>query len=566
MARTKRKQTANAVVTPKKPEKNYRTAVYVRLSGEDERKVESESVENQLALLTEFVEKNDSLILAGSYIDRGISGTKFDRPDFNRMIADIRAGKIDCVVVKDLSRLGRNYLEAGDYLEKVFPFFGVRFISVTDHYDSLSSDVMEDGLLVPLKNLINESYAKDISRKISAANENRFKQGIYSARHVAYGYKRDPKDASMILPDEDTKETVQRIFAEFTSGKSLCAIARGLNAEGIPSPNVYRQTKQKTGKRDATNLWTGCTLKVILKNPVHIGDLHIGKVHQCYYKGVAKPVSREGFYIENHHEAIVDRETYKKAQEILDDSRRRRTANLGKNNHEELKKPNLLRGYFYCGDCGRKMHLNHIFKTHRNGEVVAFGRYRCYRSASYGDADKDKSIPREKVEGIIFDLIKEHIRLYMDVRDRVQVLNRKPDAKGKRAATEKRIREADTRTDEIRSMIKNLYEDFSDRVLSEDEYLEMKASYVEEMGALEAELSELKHQLEILSPDYAGNNDVEAACVKYVGAKELSRDMVEAFIKKIICYSDDRFEVEYKYSDEIQDLVRICTERGGEVS
>lgn len=566
MARTKRKTVSAVTKSTGKKDKTYRTAIYVRLSGEDERKIESESVENQLDLLKEYVEKESSLVLADSYIDRGISGTKFDRPDFNRMIGDIRAGKIDCVVVKDLSRLGRNYLEAGDYLEKIFPFFSVRFIVVTDQYDSLNSNAMEDGLLVPLKNLINESYAKDISRKISAANENRFKQGIYSARHVAYGYRRDPDDASMILPDEDTKEIVQRIFREFTSGKSLCAVARGLNADGIPSPNVYKQTKQKTGKKNADNLWTGCTLKVIIRNPVHVGDLHIGKMHQSYYNGVVKPVQREGFYVENHHEAIIDRETFQKAQEILEDSRRRRTANLGKNENEELKKPNLLRGYFYCGDCGRKMQLNHQFKTHKNGEVVAFARYRCYRSASYGDADRDKSVPREKVEGIIFDLIKEHIRLYMDARDRVQMLNRKPDAKGMRATLEKRIREADARADEIKRLIKNLYEDFSDRALSEDEYLEMKKSYTEKMDKLEAETGELREQLETFSPEYVGNKDIEAACIKYTSAKELSRDMVETFIKKVICYSSDRFEVEYKYSDEIQDLIRIYAERGGDAS
>ena len=156
MARKRRKESAKAAAAsaPAAGMKVYRTAVYVRLSREDGRKIESDTVENQKELLEGYVDREPSLELAGVYVDRHVSGTKFDRPEFNRMVADMRAGRIDCIVVKDLSRLGRNYLEAGDYIEKIFPFFGVRFIAVTDHYDSLTSGAAEDGLVVPLKNLV----------------------------------------------------------------------------------------------------------------------------------------------------------------------------------------------------------------------------------------------------------------------------------------------------------------------------------------------------------------------------------------------------------------------------
>lgn len=221
MARRSRK--GSAVTVPQTLEvKGYRTAIYVRLSREDERKIEGESVENQLEFLKDFVRKDPSLVLTDDYVDRHVTGTKFDRPEFNRMIADVRSGRINCVVVKDLSRLGRNYLEAGDYIEKIFPFFGVRFIAVTDDYDSLTSNPAVDGLVVPLKNLINEAYAKDISKRYVHRLRISSSRGSFLPTTAAYGYIKDPHDPHMILVDEDVKDIVVRIFAEYTGGKSLC--------------------------------------------------------------------------------------------------------------------------------------------------------------------------------------------------------------------------------------------------------------------------------------------------------------------------------------------------------
>ena len=182
MARKSRKEAACATVPTE--DSGYRAGIYVRLSREDGRKVESGSVENQIEFLTDFVDKEESLQLTDTYVDRHITGTRFDRPEFNRLMADVRSGRVNCVVVKDLSRLGRNYLEAGDYIEKIFPFFGVRFIAVTDGYDSLVSNSSEDGLVVPLKNLVNEAYAKDISKKICTSFENQFKPGILRRRRL----------------------------------------------------------------------------------------------------------------------------------------------------------------------------------------------------------------------------------------------------------------------------------------------------------------------------------------------------------------------------------------------
>lgn len=279
MARKSRKENASVQAAALEV-KTYKTAIYVRLSREDERKVESESVENQTEFLKDYVSKDASLELVDEYVDRHFTGTKFDRPEFMRMLEDVKGGRIDCVVVKDLSRLGRNYLEAGDYIEKIFPFFGVRFVAVADGYDSLTSNPAEDGLVVPLKNLINEAYAKDISKKICTSFENQFKQGIFFATTAAYGYKKDPDDSHMVLVDEDVRDVVVRIFSEYTGGKSLAQLARDLNMDGIPAPSVYWQQKDVIHEQKYTNLWEGKQIRRILQNPIYIGDVQIGKTRR----------------------------------------------------------------------------------------------------------------------------------------------------------------------------------------------------------------------------------------------------------------------------------------------
>ena len=558
MARKSRKETATAAVTEVK---GYKTAIYVRLSREDERKIESESVENQIEFLKDFVGKDATLTLVDEYVDRAVTGTKFDRPEFNRMIADIRSGRINCVVVKDLSRLGRNYLEAGDYIEKIFPFFGVRFIAVTDNYDSLTSNPTEDGLVVPLKNLINEAYAKDISKKICTSFENQFKQGVFLACTAAYGYKKDPNDSHMVLVDEEVKDVVVRIFDEYVSGKSMAQIARELNKDGVLAPGAYWYSKG-VAKRKYKNLWIGGVIGRILQNPIYTGDVRIGKTQKCYYKGITKPVKREGYYVENHHEAIIDHKTFDRVQEMIEANKKEYFALRGRYKGRENKKADLLQGLMYCGDCGNRMTMHRHNRTLASGEIGHYSRYVCNMSSHYGDADPSKSIKVEKMEIFVLELIKGHIAVYVDAKDRLKILNKKPAAVGKRAELEKKLSELDGRRGKINGFIRNLYEDFTDEILSEDEYLEMKSGYVSELDALEAETAEVKAAYESYTDSYGGDAEMAEAFSKYVGVDELTRELAVTFIKKITCFSNDRFDVEYAFSDEYQKFMDLVEKRG----
>lgn len=558
MARKRRKESAKAAAAsaPAAGMKVYRTAVYVRLSREDGRKIESDTVENQKELLEGYVDGEPSLELAGVYVDRHVSGTKFDRPEFNRMVADMRAGRIDCIVVKDLSRLGRNYLEAGDYIEKIFPFFGVRFIAVADRYDSLTSCAAEDGLVVPLKNLINEAYAKDISKKICTSFEGQFEKGIYFATTAAYGYKKNPGDSHGLLVDENVRDVVVRMFKERLEGKSLAQIARGLNADGIMAPSVYWQSVGVIHKGKYANLWEGKQVRRILENVVYTGDVEISKSYRAYYKGVTKPVSRdkgERFYVEGHHEALIDHGTFDRVQELLQARKREYFSARENAGGERNRREDKLQGLLYCGHCGNKMNLYR--KTVKL--VDGYGHYStyvCRRSSTYGEADPPKNVKADVMEGLVMELLKAHMAVYVDARERMRILNRKPEAAGKRAALGKELAGKESRREKIGGFIRALYADFADGVFSEGEYLEMKAGYVSELEALDGETAALRAELEGLAPDYAGDGEMAAAFGKYLGAGELTREMAQTFIKKIVCYGSDRFEVEYTFAEELEKL------------
>ena len=564
MARKSRKE--SAAVTPAAAEvKGYKTAIYVRLSREDERKIASESVENQMEFLKDFVEKDSSLVLTGEYVDRHVTGTKFDRPEFNRMIADIRSCKINCVVVKDLSRLGRNYLEAGDYIEKIFPFFGVRFIAVTDNYDSLTSNPTEDGLVVPLKNLINEAYAKDISKKICTSFENQFKQGIFFATTAAYGYKKDPEDPHMVLVDEDVKDIVVRIFTEYTGGKSLNQIARDLNNDGIPAPSVYWQEKDVIHKQKYSSVWENKQIRNLLLNPIYIGDVQIAKTQKCYYKGITSAIKRDdGYYVENHHEAIIDRDTFQRAQEMMEVKRAEYFSTRGKYEGIQNNRESIFRGVLYCGHCGKKMNIYRRTVKLVNG-VGHYSTYVCRRSANNNLNDPPKNVKADDLDALVLKLIQQHIAVYVDAKDRLKKLNRAPAASVKKAELQKKMTDLEARQDKINNFIKNLYEDFADGVFTEDDYLEMKAGYLAELDAVSAEIGEVQRAIELYAADYAGDEEMAAAFAKYIGVESISRELVTTFIKKITCYSKTRFEVEYTFGDELQELLELVEQRGADV-
>ena len=574
MARKSRKPAVSgmgmqdAAVQAKQDMKIYRTAVYARLSVEDSKNPDCDTIENQLSLVRNYVEGKPYLRQTAEYIDNGVSGTRFDRPEFMRMVADMRAGEIDCIVVKDLSRLGRNYLEAGDYLEKIFPFFGVRFIAVTDGYDSINPNTADDGLIVPLKNLINEAYAKDMSKKISTAIDIKQRQGKFIGCRAAYGYMKSPEDKNLLIVDREVSHTVVRIFECKAEGMGNASIAKMLNDEGIASPMRYKYEKGLTkNKRYAESLWNDGTIAAMIVNPVYIGDMEQGIQKEAMYMGLRKykPQKSERIYVAGTHEPVVSRELFDRVQQLVEE--RKKQYFEAKEKYEGIeRKDSKFDNILFCGDCGGRLKFCRQAAT-RNGKVNVYYKYICPNSDAYGEKFcKKKSIRMQDLEEAMEAALRMHIKLFLDTKEVLQKLNRTSQAKQIKTDYRRQIADTKNRLERAQSMNSNLYNDYADGLLSERDYLFAKQKYVKEAENLTQKLSELAAMQTTYEAGYAGGHDFAKIMGQYADFQELTQDMVHTLISRVIFFGGDRIEIEYAFSDEMREFVELAESRKGEIA
>lgn len=297
----------------------YQAGGYVRLSVEDSKKSGSDTIQNQKELVFRYIENQDDMRFCGMYCDNGQTGIRFERPEFERLMKDVEAGEVDCIVVKDLSRFGRNYRETGNYLERVFPVLGVRFVSVSDHFDTLATEHASEGYLIPLKNILNEMYSKDISKKVGTAYAIRQKKGDFIGAWASYGYQKSAEDPHRIVPDWETAPIVQEIFRMRLSGMGYQMIAHNLNEKGIPSPSYYRYLKGFVKcERYTKVLWQGQMIKKILCSQVYLGHMVQGCKRGSFYEGKKqkKLPESEWAIVRNTHEPIIEEEVFYAVQKI----------------------------------------------------------------------------------------------------------------------------------------------------------------------------------------------------------------------------------------------------------
>lgn len=541
--------------------KIYKAVIYARLSSEDDRKIASHTADNQIALLRDYIDSQDDMELVECYCDRGFSGTKFDRPDFVRMIEDMKLGKFDCIVVKDLSRLGRNYLEAGNYMEKIFPMYGVRFICVSDGFDSLYSKPMEDGMLVPLKNLINEAYAKDISKRVAISKENQQKRGEFIGTQPPLGYLKDPEDCHHLIPDPDAMQIIKDMFAWRLEGKSVTAIARQLNKMGIPSPLQYRIQKgmeKNTKYKDVR--WDGCSVGCILRNVAYIGDMEQGYQKGALYKGIPdhRQKKEQRIYVMGTHEPIVDKVTFFKVQELMDEVTNKHKQVQDKYKHLN-RKDDIFKGLLYCADCNCKLSF------YRRTVKLPSGYFHYYtylcRNTPYREECTKKNMKMEKLEEIVKELINLHISLYMEREDVLRELNMRKPVTDERSRLEQKKKEMLDEVDVIEGRSRNLYEDLKDETISEAEYLSLKKDYADKMEQLKKQCEEMEASIRMLKPDAKVSLDVSDNMKKFGGFTELTPEIIRAFIKRITFFGDNRIEVEYTFSAHLEKLDELIEER-----
>lgn len=546
----------------------YKTAAYVRLSSEDSGKIDGYSLQNQEALLMEFIRNHSELHLHKMYVDNGFTGTKFERPAFEEMMQDMRDGIINCIVVKDLSRLGRNYLEAGNYLEQIFPFFKVRFISVTDGYDSISPDFTDEALIIPLKNIINEGYAKDISIKVSSAMETRKRQGKFMAKTPVYGYLKDPDDKNHLIVDPDTSAIVQRIFQMRLDGVSLGMIAKKMNEEEIPCPSKYFVLKGISKETKYLNsYWSRNTTNKILRNRMYLGCLVYGKTKVSLAKGIrgCEIPEKEWKVVEGTHEPLITKEMFDKVQELLEEG------SLEAKNHASYAEgivTNLFRGIVRCADCGSAMRMGKFRKAKSEvpNEYDYYGLYECGRHKMiYEYSCPRKSIRKEVLDKAVEESIRYHINLFLDLEQVISELNKKTSVRKAAVGMQEQIKKRQRRIAKIQQMTSGIYEDYQDGILSETEYLQLRKNYVDEELELRSEIEGLMKQETQYAEEFHSVGNLADLVHQYADFQELTREVIEAFVSEVKVHTDGRLTIVFRFDDEMGKLQTIVDSRKEEV-
>ena len=540
------------------------TGIYVRLSIENSGKDDDgDSIENQTSICKEYVEEHPDLKLYDIYEDNGKKGTNFDRPEFNRLMDDVRAGKVKCVLVKDLSRFGRDYIEAGEYLEKIFPFLGVRFISITDGYDSLTAGDAEGALMIPLKNMINDVYAKDISRKIITSFRARQEKGEYLPAFPPYGYVKSKTKAYRYEVDEEVAPYVRMIFEWKAAGVSHSEICKRLNDMGAVTParrkvelGIWHAEKYKH------TIWHGRTIIDIMKNATYTGTLVYGRMPKSLYQGIkchrAKP--DEWRCIPDAHEAIVSQELFDKVQKIFDERAERMQKKWAESKQVRDKIVNLFVKRIYCGDCGKRMRFVKGNNALRDKNFY-YTNYVCggYLDSGYRNCTRH-SIRYQDVVDAVFAAMQVQMEYALNQEKMMQKL--RGTAK-ERNLIDQYVAKVNYLTQELKkvnSRREGLFESFAEGILDEADYQYAKKSYDEEYASLEKQLSEAKSRKKELDGVLTANNEWLQAMHKVEDATELDQDLVNALVKKVLIYEDNRVEVEFKFREQKDVLDRIFRE------
>ena len=548
MAR-KSKYSSNENVVNKKI---WSVALYIRLSQEDEDngqdKQESNSVTSQKTLLNEFVEEHDDLIVYDTYIDDGFTGTDFNRPSFQRLLEDMRNGNINCVIVKDLSRLGRNYIEVGNYIEQVFPLFNIRFIAINDSVDSFKNPASTNTILVPFKNLINDEYARDTSTKIRTSLNGKKKKGEFVGAFPSYGYIKDPKDKHKLAIDEVAADIVRKIFYwNVNEGLGKIAICHRLNDLGILNPTGHKKLELKQnyenfGVQDNTYTWTPSTIRNILSNEVYIGNTVQGKRRTKSYKvhKVENVPKEEWVKVENTHEPIIDKETFEKAQE------------LSKRDTKVSQKTNELSvwaGFLKCADCKRAM--NKKSSTNKSGSKYEYYICSTYRKKSNNLCTKH-SIKVENLEKAVLKAINLHIELLIDTEEIVKQIENVGAISNRPQIIDNIIKEKQNEISKISSFKRTLYEDWKSKDITREEYVEYKQKYENDIERLKQNVERLENEKQKYESQSISSNEWIEKFKEQKGITELSRDIMMELINCIYVKENGDITIKFKFEDEFK--------------
>ena len=563
MARKSRKESSVQISESFSKTIGYQVGFYLRLSDKEAKDRDSESIENQFALLKDFIKNKPDLRLISTFTDDGKTGTNFRRSGFEQMMDEVRSGRINCIIVKDLSRFGRNYLEAGHYIEHVFPFLNIRFIAVTDGFDTLTATPAQLSYLIPLKNIMNENYARDISKKERSAKKVLRKKGCFLGAYAMYGYEKT-SDKHVIGVDPEAAVHVKTIFDLCEKGYSDSAIAKYLNERKVLCPARYKYEKGivKNAKYANTSGWYPQTISGILTSRVYIGDMVQGARRSKEIKGKKEVVPMsERDIVSGTHEAIISKEQFDRVQEIRMDRHRRYEKMIQENRRLAGKSEDsgILKGKVFCGDCKRAMVRKHI-KSCKDKY-----RYVCDMHEKTGQCSR-KFLPEQELFEMLGCLIRRQIEAACQVKEWLH--SRKQEEARELSRSQQTLRETEDKRNRLVQKIAALYQDWKEGILDQDEYLYMKKRYEEELTGCEGEREELMGRKQEYIMAYTSENPALKAVSEIPYDFVLSRELVDRLIEKIEIYEGNRVRVSFKFQDEMQRLLRakeagvISEERG----
>ena len=507
-------------------QKHYIAGLYYRLSQEDERQGESVSIDNQRTILRKYAEEH-GFEIHGEYIDDGVSGTTFDRPEVQRLLDDAKTGVINTIIVKDLSRFGRNYIEVGQYVDYVFPAFGIRFIAIQDNVDTENRDsgAME---MMPIMNVFNEWHAANTSKKIRTVLKANARKGKYHARKAPYGYVKGDDEKKTPIIDEEAAAVVKRIFEMRASGLSPHKIADTLNEENIPNPSKYSMDKYGiVGKRNHFGLWSFCAVNSILNNPTYLGHMAQQRWSSISYKNHKRYKRDESEWITvyNTHEPIITQELWDKVREV------EKSVAQGRKTKRGYTHP--LSGFLFCADCGGKMKMNSI---NRNGKVdfnfncgnhVRLGKSYCF----------SHFIQAKDIEAIVLDDIRTMAqRIVLDEKTiREEFIRHNAELADKAIkSAKKELQVKRKRTEELSRLMQLAYEDRLKGKMPEDICINFIQKYSDEQKRLETEIAELETRLTETTNTIQSADEFIRNIKKYLEAPELTREMCYELLDRVV--------------------------------
>lgn len=526
----------------KKDRLTFKAALYLRLSREDGDKEESDSIGNQRKLLKSFLAAQEDMVLAGIYIDDGYTGTNFNRPNFRRMLSDIEDGLVNCVIVKDLSRFGRDYLETGRYIQRYFPEKKVRFIAVNDRIDSKESVY---DLMLPIKNLFNEQYARDISAKVQSSFKAKQRSGEFVGAFPSYGYQRSVHDRHKLIIDPYAANIVRRVFNLYVKGYGKVKIAHILNEEEVLCPTAYKRANgenyKNCNKLSSTSYWTYSTINHMLKNEMYLGNMVQGKTRRDMHCRAEYVEEEDWIIVKNTHPAIIDRETWDKVQSLL----KRNARNLDFEQHISI-----FAGFLKCGDCGRAMSK----KSYTDTKGRLHYTFRCGTYSHSGSKYcTSHMIQEEVITQIVLADLNKIIRSVKDLEKLVEGQSKiVPTAL---EVSRMEIEKLSGELEKIRRRKREIYEDFKDDLISKEEYISYREDYLIKEKNLDKKIRISKEEAEVYKEEDIFQNTWIRKLLDTHSIMELTRDMVVEMIDCIQVYEGHKIKIVYNFSDELESLL-----------